>query len=110
MFPIRQHTSRRLSQTGQNSRSDELATVNTDTGPLANNLGREDEVLEDLLVDGGQCSGSGSLLAELLLSGFLSEHSSLGNEDDVSVRELLLEFSGKSVGGMISPGFLASRR
>jgi hypothetical protein len=50
-------------------------------------------------VDGGQSAGSGSLLAELLLSGFLSEHSSLGDEDDVSVRELLLEFTGESEGG-----------
>lgn len=66
-------------------------------------------------MNGGQCSRSRSLLAELLLSGFLSEHSSLGDEDDVSVRELLLEFSGESVegereGDIISSGFLASRR
>lgn len=81
-----------------NSRSDELATVNTDSGPLANNLGREHEVFQDLLVDGRQCSRSRSLLTELLLSGFLSEHSSLGDKDDVSVRELLLELSGEPVG------------
>jgi hypothetical protein len=81
------------------SRSDELATVNTDSGPLANDLGREHEVFQDLLVDGRQGARSGSLLAELALSGFLSEHSSLGDKDDVSVGELLFEFSGESGDG-----------
>ena len=61
-------------------------------------LGREDEVLEDLLVDDGEGPRSGSLLLNPRVSGRLSEHSSLGEEDDVSVRELLLELSGQPGG------------
>jgi hypothetical protein len=78
------------------SRSDKLATVNTNSGPLADDFTRENQVLQDLLVNGSQSARSGSLLTELGLSGLLSEHSSLGDKDDVSVRKLLFEFSGES--------------
>lgn len=46
-------------------------------------------------MNGSESSGSRSLLADLGLSGLLSDHSSLSEEDDVSVRELLLELSGE---------------
>jgi hypothetical protein len=49
-------------------------------------------------VDDGEGPRSGSLLLDPGVSGRLSEHSSLGEEDDVSVRELLLELSGQPEG------------
>jgi hypothetical protein len=48
-------------------------------------------------VDGGQGPRSGSLLGRLGALLGLGEDSSLGDEDDVSVRELLLELSGEPV-------------
>jgi hypothetical protein len=79
------------------SRPDQLGTVDTDTGPLSDNLRGEDQVLQDLLVNGGQGPRSGSLLGRLGALLRLGEDSSLGDEDDVSVRELLLELSGEPV-------------
>lgn len=78
--------------------SDQFTTVGSDSRPLANNLTGPDEVVEDLLVDGGESSGSGSFL---LVGGTgvslgFGEDSSLGKEDDVFVGQLLLELSGES--------------
>lgn len=39
-----------------NSHSNQFTTVSSDTGSLAGDLGRPDEVLENLLVDGGKGS------------------------------------------------------
>ena len=83
------------------SHSDELAAVLGNTCALAGDLGGVDEVLEDLLVDGGEGSGSGSLLLRggRRVSLRLGEHSALRQEDDVFVRQLLLELSREPVGG-----------
>lgn len=66
-----------------NVHSGELGAVSGNSGPLAGDLGRVDEVLEDLLVDDGQGPGSGSHLLDSRVSSGLSEHSSLSKEDDV---------------------------
>jgi hypothetical protein len=84
------------------SHSDELVTVLGNTGALADNLRRPDEVLEHLLVDGGEGAGTGTLL---LVGGagfplWLGEDSALGDENDVFVRELLLELTGKAKMGI----------
>lgn len=52
-------------------------------------------------MDGGEGTGSGSLLAGTSISGLLSEDSSLGDEDDVSVGELLLQLTGQTEIGEI---------
>jgi hypothetical protein len=44
------------------SHSGQLSTILGNSCPLANNLGRPDHLLEDLLVDGGEGSRTGSLL------------------------------------------------
>ena len=82
-----------------NSHSGQLSTILGNSRPLANNLGRPDHLLEDLLVDGGEGSRTGSLL-ETGSGGVslgLGEDSSLGKEDDVFVGKLLLELSGEPV-------------
>ena len=77
-----------------------LGAVLGNTCSLAGDLGGVDEVLEDLLVDGGEGSGSGSLLLRggSRVSLRLGEDSSLRQEDDVFVGQLLLELSGEPVG------------
>jgi len=77
------------------SHFEQLGAVNSNTGALSNNLGGEDKVLEDLLVDAGEGTAAGSLLLNAGVTGGLAQHPALGNEDDVTVRELLLEFPGQ---------------
>ena len=59
--------------------------------------GGVNEILQDSLVNLLEGSASGSLLLHSGNTGGLSHHSSLSDEDNVSVRELLLELSSKSV-------------
>jgi hypothetical protein len=84
--------------------SDELSTVLGNPCPLADDLGRPDHLVKDLLVNGSEGSRTGSLL--LAGSGGVSlglgENTSLGEEDDVLVGKLLLELSGEPVLGKTS--------
>lgn len=70
-----------------NSHSNELAAILGNTRALTNDLGRVDKVLEELLVNGGEGTGSGTLLlvGSTGVSLRLGEDSALGNEDDVFV-------------------------
>ena len=79
----------------------ELAAVRGDACPLAGDLGRPDEVLEDLLVDGGEGARTGALLAggSVGVALGLGEDTALRKEDDELVGELLLELTGEPVGG-----------
>ena len=64
---------------------------------LSGNLGRVDEVFKDLLVNLLQGAGSRSwLLCSGYAAGF-ADHSSLSDEDDMPVAELLLELSCETV-------------
>ena len=74
----------------------DLGATNQVSDSLANNLGRENQVFQDLVVDSSQGSGSWSLLELLGLSGWLWQDSSLSQENNVSVWELLLQLSGQS--------------
>lgn len=78
--------------------TDELRAVRSDTGTLADDLGRVDEVLEHLLVDGGKGARAGTLLAELgvRVALLLREDTALGEEDNVLVGKLLLELTSKA--------------
>lgn len=75
-----------------------LATVLGNTDALASDLRGEDEVLEGLLVDDGEGTRTGALLANLGsgLARLLGEDAALGNEDDKLVGKLLLELTGEA--------------
>jgi hypothetical protein len=44
----------------------------------------------------GECTGAGSLLLDPRVTGGLAQHPTLSNENDVAVREFLLELTGES--------------
>lgn len=78
-----------------------LAAVLLGSHSLADNLNWVDDVSQNGIVDSSQSSGSRSLLC-LAGSGSVGslwpwQDTSRGEEDDVSVAELLLKFSGKSL-------------
>ena len=85
--------------TSKDIHSDELSTVLCNPCPLSDDLGRPYHLVEDLLVDGSEGSGTRSLLlvgGSRVSLGF-GEDTSLGEEDDVFVGKLLLELSGEPV-------------
>ena len=84
----------------------ETRTVDGNTCPLANNLSGEDEVLENLLVDAGKGAAAGTLLHDAGGTGGLAQHPALGNEDDMAVRELLLELPGQPSTNNVNPSSL----
>ena len=43
----------------------------------------------------GKGAGTGTLLTDLGVTGWFAEHAALSEEDDVSVRKLLLELTGE---------------
>ena len=57
---------------------------------------REDEVLKDLLVNLLEGARTGALLLDARAAGGLAHHAALADEDDVAVRELLLELAGEA--------------
>lgn len=59
---------------------------------------RVNQVLQDLLVNLLESSTPRALLLHSRNSRRLSHHTTLSNENDVTVRELLLEFSRQSIG------------
>lgn len=74
---------------------DELVAVSCNTGALASDLGGEDEVLEDGSVDSRKGTAAGTLLLNARATAGLAKDPALANEDDVAVRELLLELAGQ---------------
>ena len=67
---------------------------------LADNLNRVHEIRENGVVDGGQCSRTGSLLC-LASAGAVGtlgagENAARGEDEDVAVGELLLELTGET--------------
>lgn len=75
----------------------ELGATNLVSNTLANDLGGEDKVLEDAVVNGSESSGHRALLGLAVAATGLGENAALGKEDDVTVRELLLELTGQSL-------------
>lgn len=45
----------------------------------------------------GECTGAGSLLLHPRITGGLAQHPTLSNENDVAVREFLLQLTGEPV-------------
>ncbi len=77
-----------------------LGAIFLGTETLANDLDGEDEVSQDSIVDSGQCSGTGSLLGERSAGAvgtlWAGENAARGEEEDVTVGELLLELTGEA--------------
>lgn len=66
------------------------------SGSLSGDLGRVDNIIQDSVLNGSQCSGARARSAGLLVTGIsLSEDGALGNEHNDLSRELLLELSDK---------------
>lgn len=87
-----------------------LGAILLGTSALANDLDGVDEVGQDGLVDSGQSARTGALLGLVGARGDgalgAGQDAALSNEEDVAVRELLLELAGQTVGGkkiQISP-------
>lgn len=78
-----------------------LGAVLLGADALADDLDGVDEVSEDVLVDRGQSAGTGALLV-LVGAGVdgalgAGQDAALSNEEDVAVRELLLQLAGQAV-------------
>ena len=65
----------------------ELRAVVADTKSLSNDLGGVDQIVEDTLINGGDGSAVRTVTSS---RGRLSDDLSLGDDDDVLARELLL--------------------
>jgi hypothetical protein len=79
----------------------DLSSVLLGAETLSDNLNWEDEILKDSAVNSSECSGTRSLLG-LRSSGSVGSlgagKDTAGSEDeDVTVRELLLEFTGETI-------------
>ena len=76
---------------------DGLGTINLDTGALANDLRGVAKVIQKSTVDSSQSAGSGTRLLGVVATRGLGEDAALGNENDVAVRELLLQLAGHAI-------------
>lgn len=78
-----------------------LAAVLLGADALADDLDGVDEVSEDGVVDGGQSAGTGTLLSlgGARVDGALGagQDAALSHEEDMAVRELLLQLAGEAV-------------
>lgn len=74
---------------------DQLGTVELDAHALADNLGGEDEILEDRIVDRGEGSGTGPLLLQGIagVARRLGQDFAFADEHNVLAGELLLELA-----------------
>ncbi len=62
------------------SDSEDMLSALIDSGSLSDDLGRDDQIVEDFVVNAGQGSGVGDLLVVLALAG---DDGSLGNGEEV---------------------------
>jgi len=75
----------------------DLRAIGLCADTLADDLSWVNEITEKVLVNGGKSAGSWALLGSSGSARWDWEDSSLSNEDDVAVRELLLELAGKTL-------------
>jgi hypothetical protein len=73
-----------------------LGAIDLLTESLTNDFGRENEVIQDSVVDSSQSTRSGTRLLGVVTTAGNSQDTTLSNEDNVTVRELLLELTGKT--------------
>ena len=73
-----------------------LGTINLLTKSLTNNFGGVNHIIQDGIVNSGQSARSGTGLLTVVTTTRNSQDTTLSNENDVTIRELLLEFTGKT--------------
>ena len=74
-------------------------TINLGTNTLPDNLCGVNKVLEEVLMNSGEGSGTRPLLGNTRPPGGDGKNSTEGKEDDVPVGELLFKFTGEAVRG-----------
>ena len=78
----------------------DLAAIFLGAETFADDLNGEDEIGEDCVVDGGECSGTRALLRERCARAVgalgAGENAARSEDQDVAVGELLLELTGES--------------
>jgi hypothetical protein len=83
-----------------------LASILLGAETLANNLDWVDEIAENSVVDGSECSGTRSLLGEgcsgAVGSLWARKDTTRCEDEDVTVRKLLLELAGETVVKLVS--------
>jgi hypothetical protein len=62
---------------------------------LANDFGGVDQIPEDSIMDSGKGSAARTLLLNTRAASRKREDTSLSNEDNMTIREFLLQFTGK---------------
>lgn len=74
---------------------DQLRSVQLDAHTLADDFSREDQILQDGIVDGGQSAGSWTLLLVGVTAAALGlgQDTTLADEHDVLAGELLLQLT-----------------
>lgn len=87
---------------------EDLATILLGAQPLSDNLDGVDEISEDGVVHGGQSTRAWALLglrsATAVAALGAGQNTARCNDDDVTVRELLLEFTGEAGGVLVRAG------
>lgn len=79
---------------------DNLVAVLLGADTLSDDLSGVDEVREDSVVDSGESAGPWSLLGHTAAARRKREDTTLRDEEDVTIGEFLLEFTGES--GIVS--------
>jgi hypothetical protein len=79
----------------RNLHLEQFRTIDSDASPLSNDVGREDKILKDFFVDGRERPASRSLLARARRASGFTEDTTLGNENNVTVREFLLQLASQ---------------
>jgi hypothetical protein len=74
---------------------DQLGTVQLHANTLANNLSGKDEIVEDVVVDSGQCTATWALLFVWVGASatWLGQDLTLGAEHNMTAGEFLLQFT-----------------
>lgn len=78
--------------------SQKLGTIYGNAGALSNDIGGENEILEDLVMDSGESAVARPFLSCTRFSGLFSKNSALSNKDNVPIRKLLLQLPCQSAG------------
>jgi hypothetical protein len=92
----------------------DLATIFLGAETLADNLNGVDEICEDGVVNSSQCPGTGSLLCErgsgAVGSLWAGENTTSGENQDMTVRELLFKLTGETVLRQQNPQWVERKR
>ena len=74
----------------------QFAAIHSDLCSLTNNFSRVNHIFQQLFMDRSKSTGSGSLLTNSSLTSRLLKDTTLSNQQDMTVRELLFQFTDKT--------------